>query len=341
MAIPVDSSPTATVARLSPIIVFQKPYAGRPVDSIVATGAGALNVDGGRVPTGDNLNGGTYGGERRPGTVDVFASTNSMRNGAGEFVQPAGRWPANLVLCHTPDCVRVGERRVPSRPAFYGPRKSSGGILNGTGETREQGPFYADADGLESVAAYACAPGCPVAALGAQSGELKPRANRGPSTSRVDDFGFTSPHACGNECNHNDTGTAARFFHNPDFALDIAERLAAAEPVRYAAKASRSERSAGLPDGERSNHPTVKPLALARHLATLLLPPDAYAPRRLFVPFAGSGSEAIGAMLAGWDEVVGVELSDEYADIARARLAWWAAQQPDATQPALPLAAHA
>ncbi len=35
-------------------------------------------------------------------------------------------------------------------------------------------------------------------------------------------------------------------------------------------------------------------------------------------------------MLAGWDEVVGVELSDEYADIARARLAWWEANRDKA-----------
>ena len=40
---------------------------------------------------------------------------------------------------------------------------------------------------------------------------------------------------------------------------------------------------------------------------------------RLLVPFAGSGSEMIGALRAGWDEVVGVELV--YADLARERLA--------------------
>jgi hypothetical protein len=226
---------------------------------------------------------------------------------------------------------------------------------------------YADADGLETVAAYVCADGCPVALLGAQSGE---RASRSGATTRNG-----TPHYGGGwgavedgPNYHADTGTAARFYHNPDYALDIAERLAAAEPVFYAAKASRRERNAGcegLPERDgasisggggtahpkadayqarksdrRNPHPTVKPLALARHLATLLLPPDAYAPRRLFVPFAGSGSECIGATLAGWDEVVGVELSDEYADIARARLAWWEAQQPDATQPALPLAVN-
>ena len=55
----------------------------------------------------------------------------------------------------------------------------------------------------------------------------------------------------------------------------------------------------------------------------MLLPPPLDRPRRILVPFSGSGSEMIGALLAGWDEVVGVELSEEYADIARARLAHW------------------
>ena len=76
----------------------------------------------------------------------------------------------------------------------------------------------------------------------------------------------------------------------------------------------------------RSTHPTHKPIALTRWLATLLLPPDAYAPRRLLVPFSGSGSEMIGALLASWEEVVGIEMDAEYAEIARARLAHWAAQ---------------
>lgn len=325
---------------LEPIIVFQKPYAGRPVDSITATGAGALWIDGGRVPTG--------GGEPRDYQAEPASGTTGSGNRPSGFAmsgprsdgwQTAGRWPANLILSHTPDCVRVGERRVRGATAV---RHVSGGTTFGGDSPKPAiaDATYADADDAQTVAAYECAPSCPVAALGAQSGERGDwmRAGAQSGARRPDSYcgGYKpTPFAA-----HGDIGTAARFFHNPDWSLDIAERLAAAEPVRYVAKASRRERSCGLPDGERSNHPTVKPLALAQHLATLLLPPDACAPRRLFVPFAGSGSEAIGAMLAGWDEVVGVELSDEYAEIARARLAWWAANRPAATQAALPLAVN-
>lgn len=68
----------------------------------------------------------------------------------------------------------------------------------------------------------------------------------------------------------------------------------------------------------------MKPIDLSRYLASLLLPPAEYAPRRLLVPFSGSGSEMIGAMLAGWEFVQGIEGDPEFAKIAEERLAWWA-----------------
>jgi len=156
-----------------------------------------------------------------------------------------------------------------------------------------------------------------------------------------------------------DSGTAARYFFNADWMY---ERLELADQIGYYAKCSTGEREAGLDpmqvalmaalagdedgadfpltrrtDGResehetghlrtssrRNTHTTLKPLALARWLATLLLPPDAYAPRRLLVPFAGAASEMIGALLAGWDEITGVELMPEHVAIARARLAYW------------------
>ena len=73
----------------------------------------------------------------------------------------------------------------------------------------------------------------------------------------------------------------------------------------------------------RSNHPTHKPLRLTQYLATLLLPPDSYAPRRILIPFSGAGSEIIGALLAGWEEIIGIEGQADYCEIAKARLKYW------------------
>lgn len=69
-----------------------------------------------------------------------------------------------------------------------------------------------------------------------------------------------------------------------------------------------------------ADHPTIKPIDLNRHLATMILPPDDYKPRRLLNPFSGSGSEIIGALQAGWDEVIGVELEEKYCQMAEERL---------------------
>jgi len=74
---------------------------------------------------------------------------------------------------------------------------------------------------------------------------------------------------------------------------------------------------------QKNDHPCVKPIALCRHLAALLLPPASVSPRRIWVPFCGSGSEMIGAMQAGWDEIVGVEQNAHYCEIAKRRLEYW------------------
>jgi site-specific DNA-methyltransferase (adenine-specific) len=115
-------------------------------------------------------------------------------------------------------------------------------------------------------------------------------------------LGFKGASGDGRPAIVGDTGGASRFF--------------------YITKASRDEREAGCETA--NHHPTVKPIELATYLARMLLPPPGPEPRRILVPFGGSGSEMIGAVLAGWDEVVGVEMSEEYIAIATARLKHWA-----------------
>lgn len=80
---------------------------------------------------------------------------------------------------------------------------------------------------------------------------------------------------------------------------------------------------AGRTSGNRNHHPTVKPITLAEYLATLLLPPETGRWRHLLVPFAGSGSEIIGALRAGWEDVVGIERDPESIAIAEARIKRW------------------
>lgn len=92
---------------------------------------------------------------------------------------------------------------------------------------------------------------------------------------------------------YGDVGGASRFF--------------------YCAKAHKRER------GEGNSHPTIKPIALTKYMARLLLPPKTGRPRRILVPYSGVASEMIGCVLAGWDEVVGIEMNPQYIEFARTR----------------------
>lgn len=87
-----------------------------------------------------------------------------------------------------------------------------------------------------------------------------------------------------------DSGGASRFF--------------------YCAKASSAERNG-------NTHPTVKPLKLTEYLARLILPANG---GDLIVPFSGSGSEMVGAQLAGWNHITGIEQDRSYIAIAAKRL---------------------
>jgi site-specific DNA-methyltransferase (adenine-specific) len=140
---------------------------------------------------------------------------------------------------------------------------------------------------------------------------------------------------------YGDTGGASRFFLVAPIDDPDAEHLR----FKYEAKASRSERNAGLDgmperapafgnekgdglgrgisntrqDWTRANHhPTVKPLSLMRWLVRLVTPPGGV----ILDPFTGSGSTGCAAALEGFD-FIGCEREAEYVEIARARVAYW------------------
>lgn len=75
-------------------------------------------------------------------------------------------------------------------------------------------------------------------------------------------------------------------------------------------------------------HPTVKPVSLNKWLASMLLPAESVKHRRLLVPFSGSGSEMIGALRAGWGQVIGVEMNKDYCRLAKDRLKYWKKYKP-------------
>src|SRR5699024_2297586 len=112
-----------------PIVLARKPLAEKTVArNVLAHGTGAINVDACRIATDENLNGGGYSDTATTGTflLDGAGSVDELRalaeagektpNGRdaqatlaraltskermGEYVQPSGRWPANVLLDH-------------------------------------------------------------------------------------------------------------------------------------------------------------------------------------------------------------------------------------------------
>ena len=283
--------------------------------------------------------------DRSAGTVTAPATPDAERwQGYGTALKPAmelwtlvrkpldGTVAANA-LKHGVGGLNIDGCRVatddPPQP-FGTPTKSVGGLMNKTGDLREK-PYEAHTAGR-----------WPANVIHDGSDEVldlfpdTTSVGHAPSARGRGGLG-TSGHAGQADLPeaHFDTGSAARFF--------------------YAAKASRAEREAGLDHRDaapivgrdqgqdalnrphkartsptRNPHPTVKPLALTTYLATLLLPPARAdgMPRRIIVPFAGVGSEMIGASRAGWEDAVGIEIDPEYVRIAEARIRHWTSVGP-------------
>jgi len=100
------------------------------IAQVLATGTGVINIDGCRVDgdMSELINQGT--GKPRSGVGSHYNDKGGFGGDAANPPNPAGRWPANVVLQHGPDCKETGVR----------------------------------------VEKWECSPGCPVKVLDEQSG---------------------------------------------------------------------------------------------------------------------------------------------------------------------------
>lgn len=253
-----------------------------------------LNIDACRVGT-DN----TRRENRAPmGYAGNEPSANGYTTGSSE-----GRYPPNTLLTHSIECERVGVRKVASSSRFEGGAPRVGNVYGGDNRERPAAG-YADPDGTETVDDWRCVEGCPVRALGEQSGERTSGVKSGGG------YGcegtFSGLRADGTAC-CGDTGTAARFF--PQFQHTPEE-----VPFLYCSKPSSAEKRAGL-SGDDPRHPTVKPIDLMRWLIRLVT----RAGDVVLDPFGGSGTTGVAALAEG-RRVILVERDPRFAEIARARL---------------------
>jgi site-specific DNA-methyltransferase (adenine-specific) len=249
--------------------------------NVLAHGTGALNIGATRIGTSDNLNGGAYSPESEAGHIRRWEGGEFVRK-PGQYEQPAGRWPPNLLLTDpifdggVPGVVGGGEAGgsgPASGPTWSGPSGSpSRAAFNGMGDREPQ--FYGDSG---TYSRFFLVP-------------KSSRSDREPllrGTLAKEEGGAYA----------NGKGMPGRTMIDGQWVQTGTWE----EPNRKA---------------RENAHPTVKPLELMRHLVRLVTPPGG----TVLDCFLGSGTTAIAANAEGF-RAIGIEREKEYLDIAVARLA--------------------
>jgi site-specific DNA-methyltransferase (adenine-specific) len=304
-----------------PIVLARKPLEkGLSIaENVMKWGTGGINIDGCRVATSDDIL--NHGSKVDSKTFSQVKSCDSFQSEG----QKLGRFPANLILSHHPECECKGLKKVKSHNpdnktdnVGFNPK---GDILYGIGKGITNNIGYSDENGEETIEDWDCHEDCPIRIMDEQSGESKSQRSERGNKINCNVYGKYKEQE-NTLRGHNDLGGASRFF--------------------YCAKASKSERNKGLEGfeekesgsmsgtkdkslltgtgNERNNmninfHPTVKPVKLMQYLVRLITPPNG----KVLDPFCGSGTTGIACKLEGF-EFVGIEQDPEYTKIAQARI---------------------
>jgi site-specific DNA-methyltransferase (adenine-specific) len=120
-----------------PVVCARRPFAGTLVSNVLKHGTGALNIAATRIPFASAADEKESKDKNQHEDFGTEPLTGNVTYGDYSMVQPKnynppGRWPANLLLAHSPACVHL------------------------------------DTEGDTDL--WACVPGCPIRALDAQSG---------------------------------------------------------------------------------------------------------------------------------------------------------------------------
>ncbi len=303
---------TALKPAWEPIIMARKPLIGTVTQNVLAHGTGAINVDGTRI----SVSGG------RPARISEVRTdlgteyeSNSYAGRMNDSLQPGsravgetslGRWPANLLFSHHEECVPTGlavvagDSRAGQQGALGDRPSGFANVGASSGSELPNALVY----GSEEVETFDCHEDCPVRMLDEQAGVRtsgKPTVRRSSGADRNGNqgaaFGAESRKEGDPMMGYGDSGMASRFF--------------------YRAKAPKSERNLGLPEGMVNDHPTVKPVEVMRWLVRMVTPPGGL----VLDHYCGSGTTGVAAVMEGFS-FVGIDRDDEgtYLPVAKHRI---------------------
>jgi site-specific DNA-methyltransferase (adenine-specific) len=274
---------TALKPAWEPIIVAMKPLDKGCgfAQNAEKWGVAGINVDGCRV--------GTEGGEtHRGGYQDAMVGGKVARGGVDTDLTAKGRWPANLIHDGSEEvvgCFPVTIQRHRERTARKGGNSGALGAFAGS-TANAVGTWPADGGGSAARFFQCCPPdGEEVRRL--YYAPKAPRAEREMGLEGMEQERVFRVNAGG------------RVAKGADGDWDDVTKRWITRPCA-------------------NHHPTVKPLALMRHLVRLTKTPGGGG--LVLDPFMGSGTTGVACVMEGRD-FVGIELSEEYCAIARARIA--------------------
>ena len=323
-----------------PIVLARKPLEkGLSIaENVLKNGTGGINIDATRISFKDDSDYKESTQKNQHADFGTKPMTNNNVYGDYSMVEPKnyeplGRFPANLILTHHPECECIGSKKVKGsscKPTDIG--KGRGGNFYGIKHSKITSS-YIDENGEETIENWNCHEDCPIKIMDEQSGESKSplKTSSGGKTFHGKIFDLRAKDKLG----FNDKGGASRFF--------------------YVAKASKKERNKGLEGFEENQtkggggmyneeaggkfgsvkapsqnfHPTIKPVALMRYLVRMITPPNGI----VLDPFNGSGTTGVACKVEGFN-YVGIELDAEYCKISEGRIEGWETEieMPDTIQ---------
>ena len=321
---------TALKPAYEPIIVAMKPLDGTYAENALKWGVAGINIDGSRVGKDTKINSCGRTGKNPYQSKDE--KLNDINNIKSEV---KGRFPANVLLSHSPGCVKKGVKKVGSGKAtgydFGNSKQGNVSIINNIKSCEHYG--------TEIVENWQCVDGCPIKLLDEQSGILKSGGSAGMRQRKaINTWGGVPQNYPKETSRLPDSGGASRFFKN--FA-----------PFMYAGKASKRERNEGcegiekkikpmenqaIAELKRGNdpqktidnnssrfitkmsnyHPTVKSLKIMEYLCNLTKTPTGGV---VLDPFMGSGTTGVACINTDRD-FIGIEMNAEYFKIAKVRI---------------------
>lgn len=275
---------TALKPAIEPIIMGRKPLSEKNVASnILKHGTGALNIDESRV-----------GNEERTDKVvengfgSNFMDDNWVPSGKTYEKTVVGRWPANIILSHSAECLVTVDGfecedgcPVKELDAQSGVTKS--GTDSSTGAQKGTGGIWTKGNGIPVGPQYGDKGGASRFFYVAKTS----KKDRNEGLDKLPKIQITGG-----------GGTNA----------DIDEE-------GYLKTDGMGGKYGSIKAPKQNFHPTVKPTALMEYLIKLVTPPGG----TVLDPFTGSGSTGKAAIRNGFN-FIGIEMTEEYLPIIKARI---------------------